>query len=39
MIREPVWPSGKAGKRQDLGSIRFGPPFSSKRLQFVDTVL
>ena len=31
--REPVWPSGKAlnaGKQKDLGSIRFGSPFSSK---------
>ena len=42
---EPVWPSGKAllrlsGKRKDLGSTyRFGSPFSSKRLWFVDTVL
>ena len=39
---EPVWPSGKAvgwsadGPRFDT---RFGSPFSSKRLWFVDTVL
>ena len=29
-----------AGKQKDLGSIRFGPPFSSlQKLWFMDTVL
>ena len=39
---EPVWPSGK-GVRLVSGRTsvryRFGSPFSSKRLWFVDTVL
>ena len=40
---EPVWPSGKALIRLVSGRTsvryRFGSPFSSKRLWFVDTVL
>ena len=29
-----------AGKQKDLGSIRFGSPFSSlQKLRFIDTVL
>ena len=40
---EPVWPSGKALGRLVSGRTsvryRFGSPFSSKRLWFLDTVL
>ena len=40
---EPVWPSGKALGTMVSGRTsvryRFGTPFSSKRLWFVDTVL
>ena len=35
--REPVWPSGKAGKRKDLGSIQLRLSFLL--LWFVDTVV
>ena len=42
---ELVWPHGKAlgwyyGKQKDIGSIRFGSPFSSlHKLWFMDAVL
>ena len=39
---EPVWPNGKAlGLVSGRTSVRyrFGSPFSSQRLRFVDTVL
>ena len=37
---EPVWPSGKAlVSRGTSVRFRFGSPFSSKRLWFVDAVL
>ena len=36
---EPVWPSGKAVGGRTSVRYRFGSPFSSKRLWFVDTVL
>ena len=43
MNREPVWPSGKAllrlVNRRTSVRYRFGSPFSSKRLWFVDTDL
>ena len=41
-ICEPVWPSGKDGKRvsgRTSVRYRFGSPFSSKTLWFADTVL
>ena len=40
---EPVWPSGKALVRPVSGrttvGYRFGSPFSSKRLWFVDSLV
>ena len=39
---KPVWPSGKAFRLvsgRTSVRYRFGSPFSSKRLWFVDTVL
>ena len=40
---EPVWPSGKALLRLVSGRTsvryRFGAPFSSKRLWFVDSLV
>ena len=41
-VCEPVWPSGKGVRLvsgRTLVRYRFGSPFSSKRLWFVDTVL
>ena len=40
-ICEPllIWPNGKAGKQKTTVQYRFGSPFSSERLCFVDSVL
>ena len=36
-VRELVWPSGKAGKQKDLGSIPLRLSSIFKKLWFVDT--